>query len=203
MNWYGITGGIGTGKSSVSSILKSRGWPIVDADELAREALAPGTAGFQEVISTFGESILDINKNIDRQKLGQIVFKNSSKLRQLENIIHPLVQKRVAELKNFFLNTNVAAAFYDVPLLFEKKLNRDFDSVILVYCTPQQQRERLLKKTSLSVDEISDRINAQISIDEKKNKSDFIIDNTRGKSDLLSEVIRLEEWIKNQKHKQG
>ena len=188
MKWLGLTGGIASGKSEVSRILTQKGIPVVDADQVAREVVIPGSQGLSQVVKEFGDSILSPDGSLDRTKMGKLVFTDPNKLKQLEMILHPLIQARVKKLRQQLLEKQVAVAFYDVPLLFEKRLQDQFDGILVVWCPPQQQLQRLILRDGLSESQAQRRIDLQLSIDEKKNQADWVIDNS-GPVDRLPEKV--------------
>lgn len=188
MKWLGLTGGIASGKSEVSRILTQKGIPVVDADQVAREVVIPGSQGLSQVVKEFGDSILSPDGSLDRTKMGKLVFTDPNKLKQLEMILHPLIQARVKKLRQQLLEKQVAVAFYDVPLLFEKRLQDQFDGILVVWCSPQQQLQRLILRDGLSESQAQRRIDLQLSIDEKKNQADWVIDNS-GPVDRLPEKV--------------
>lgn len=188
MKWLGLTGGIASGKSEVSRILTQKGIPVVDADQVAREVVIPGSQGLSQIVKEFGDSILSPDGSLDRTKMGKLVFTDPNKLKQLEMILHPLIQARVKKLRQQLLEKQVAVAFYDVPLLFEKRLQDQFDGILVVWCPPQQQLQRLILRDGLSESQAQRRIDLQLSIDEKKNQADWVIDNS-GPVDRLPEKV--------------
>ena len=188
MLWIGLTGGIASGKSTVTSILKRRGIPVVDADELAKQVVSPGGPVLKLIIDQFGPQVLTSDQVLDRKKMAEIVFGDSKKLLILESLIHPEVQKEVQRLKAEFENNGHKLAFYDVPLLFEKKLNNQFDKIAVVTCRPEQQRDRMRNRNHFSEQEINSRLAAQIPLMEKEKNADFIIRNEGSIQDLEKEV---------------
>lgn len=198
MKWIGLTGGIASGKSTVAKILREQGYPVVDADILAREAVKPNSSGYQEVLSQFGNEILNPQGEIDRQKLGQIVFSDLEKLSQLEAIIHPIVRGLQNKKRHELDQKGVEYAFYDVPLLFEKNLNDQFDHVVVVFGSRAHQVERMKDRDGLSLEEIEDRLKSQIPLEEKKLKADFVVNNEGDLSDLKKEVLRVLREIKTE-----
>lgn len=193
MKWLGLTGGIASGKSEVTRILNQKGIPVVDADQVAREVVVPGSQGLSQVVKAFGSTILNPDGSLDRTKMGKLVFTNPSQLKQLEMILHPLIQARVKKLRQQLEEKQMAVAFYDVPLLFEKNLQNQFDGVLVVWCQPAQQLKRLMLRDGLSENQAQRRIDLQLPIDEKKSRSDWVIDNS-GSPDLLpgkvSEILQ-------------
>lgn len=189
MLWIGLSGGIGTGKSTVTRYLRSRGYAVADADELAHQALKPGQESWKKIVQVFGPEILDpSSQEIDRKKLGQIVFQDKQKVLELEKIIHPFVQAAVAKLRADWTAQGHSVAFYDVPLLFEKNLEKQFDKILLVYTQPDIQRERIQKRNGWSDKEIQMRLSHQLPLELKRLKSDFIVDNSGDEASTRSQV---------------
>ncbi|MCB0355742.1 MAG: dephospho-CoA kinase [Bdellovibrionales bacterium] len=196
MLWIGLTGGIGTGKSTVSNLLRELGYPVIDADTLAHKSLEKDSECYKQVVKIFGSNILDAQNNIDRKKLGKIVFSNKRDLTKLENIIHPYVQKMAEEMRRQYEASGHKVAFYDVPLLFEKELQHKFDKTLLVYAPIELQRERIHLRDKLDKEEVEKRIASQISIEEKKELADVVIDNSQSLADLKVELNnKLKLWI--------
>lgn len=191
MLWIGLTGGIGSGKSTVAGLFKKAGVPVADADELARLALGPGSEASQKVLSHFGPGVLGDDQGIDRRKLGALVFQNPAELRYLESLIHPVVQKKTRELRERFESEGHAFAIYDVPLLFEKNLNAQFDRVLVVGCRQETQLKRLALRSGLSQAEALQRIQNQMNLDEKMKKADDTIWNEAGLDQLEIQVESL------------
>lgn len=190
MKWIGLTGGIATGKSTVSEMLRRQSYEVVDADAEARLVVGPGTEGLSKLVQEFGKQILNSDQTLDRAQLAQIVFKNPAAKNKLEEITHPLIQNEVAKKKKLLEMQGAAMAFYDVPLLFEKKLQSQFDAVVLVYCPRSLQIERMKKRNAWSENEILLRLDSQIDIEVKKGMADFVIDNSKDLVFLQQEVMR-------------
>ena len=133
MQWIGLTGGIATGKSTAAEILRKLGYPVIDADAVSRQAVGPGTMGLQEVVRTFGQDVLLADGSLDRKKMATAVFDNPQLREKLEIILHPLIQAEVARQRQELEKNGHQLAIYDVPLLFEKNLDNQFDQIILVY----------------------------------------------------------------------
>lgn len=187
MKWIGLTGGLGTGKSTVADILRRRGYPVIDADQIAKEVVAPGTSGLRSVLAELGADLLKPDGSLDRGKLAQQVFSDREKLEKLETIIHPLVQDRVREIRKALQAQGFQKAFYDVPLLFEKNLS-GFDEILVVTSDPVHQRERLRARNGWSDEEITRRTAAQWPMDRKVTSADHVIKNDAGLSELEKEV---------------
>lgn len=188
MKWIGLTGSMGSGKSAVAEIIRELGYPVLDADAEARKALAIGSAGLSEVARAFGPDLLRPDGSLNREQLGRVVFNSPEKLRQLEGIVHPIVQKSVLEQRQTLAKSGVRAAFYDVPLLFEKGLQKNFDKVIVVNSRLENMIERVALRSGLSREDILDRLNNQIPLLEKVAKADIVIDNNGTLADLRSAV---------------
>ena len=191
LKWYGLTGGIATGKSTVAGLLKSRGFAEIDADQIAHQLSDKNEPAYLQIVKDFGPDILDVDGNIDRKKLGQIIFNNSELKTKLESILHPLIQQKVQFLRTSYTNQNIKICFYDVPLLFEKNLENQIDAVILVYAQPQIQLQRLIARNQLTLSEAETRIKNQSPMPDKIKKSQFCIDNSTDIRDLEHQVDTL------------
>jgi dephospho-CoA kinase len=172
-----LTGGIGTGKSYCLARFAELGAPTIDADLLARQAIAPGTPGFDAVLSRFGRAVQKRDGGLDRDALAKLVFSDESVRRDLETIVHPVVY---AAIKKWFDGMSAAggmphAAIADIPLLYETGRERDFDAVIVAACKPQQQLERLVGR-GMSEEDAQKRIDAQMPIDKKAARANYVID---------------------------
>ncbi len=173
----GVTGGIASGKSSVSRWLISKGYPVIDADIAARKVVEPGMPALEEVIKVFGKSICLSDGTLDRKKLGSIVFSDSEKRQMLNEIVHPAVRKWMIEETKKALHQGADLVFLDIPLLYESNLTYMVESVILVYVKPEVQLKRVMERDHFSEEEALARIKAQIPIDDKKELADYIVDN--------------------------
>jgi dephospho-CoA kinase len=177
----GLTGSIAVGKSYVCQVLRELGAFVIDADQTAREVVAPNTKGWQLIIEHFGSNILLPNNEIDRAKLGAIVFADAGKRQLLNSIVHPLVFE---EQNRWMLEKEAenpdGIAVIDAALMIESGGFRRFDRLIVVWCDAEVQIERLMARNNLSREEAVLRISAQMSQDEKKRYADFLIDTTEG-----------------------
>lgn len=167
----GLTGGIASGKSFVGALLRRRGIPVIDADQLARDVVRPGTEGFAEVIRAFPNALS--HGEIDRAALGQIVFGDPEKRRILERIIHPRVHAEFQRQKE--LHEGSPLVVYEVPLLFERGIDREMDVVIVVDAPESVQKDRLMRRSGLTEQEASRRIAAQMSRPDRLKRADFIL----------------------------
>lgn len=186
----GLTGGIGSGKSEVARLLAGHGAVVVDADALAREALAPGTEGLARVVGEFGPEVLDADGSLDRSKLAQIVFADADRLAALNAIVHPYVGRRSAEI--MAAAPAEAVVVYDVPLLVENYLQSQYDLVVVVDASPETQLQRLVETRGMSDDDARARMAAQASREERLVAADAVILNDGG-LDVLSEQV-LDLW---------
>ena len=175
-NAYVLTGGIGTGKSTVSSFLKMFGYKIIDADEISKE-----------VFNKHIKEIENIFNTTDRKKIRDIVFKDKNKLQQLEDIILPEVKREILK-KALILEKDNIPYFVDLPLYFEKQNYPEFDKVVVVYAPKELQLKRASKRDKSSVKDIENIINNQMDIEEKKLKADYIIDNSKDLKYLQKEI---------------
>jgi dephospho-CoA kinase len=172
----GLTGGIATGKSYVARRLQDAGLPTIDADRLARDAVAPGSAGLLAVVHRFGRDILTEGGALDRAKLGKLVFSDARARADLEAVIHPEVRRRIARWQAGLVSNGYRGALVaDIPLLFETGRAGDFDVVVVVACDPATQRARLIARDRLSEVEADRRIAAQRPIEEKVRDADYVV----------------------------
>jgi len=173
----GLTGGIASGKSTVSRMFEQAGIPVICSDELAREVVRPGSQGLAEIRRIFGDAVLDYEGKLDREATARLVFQDRSKRKILESIIHP----RVAEEQNKRLRTlerqGHSIVIVDVPLLYETGWERFVDLVVVVYVPRHVQEERLVNRDGMSVEDARSRLDAQMPIDEKKRLADRLVDN--------------------------
>jgi dephospho-CoA kinase len=179
-----LTGGIATGKSYCLGRVAALGVPVIDADRLARDAVAPGTRGLEAVVGRFGREILRPDGALDRSALGRIVFADSAARADLEAIVHPDVYRRIREWSvNLPPGTSVAIA--DIPLLFETGHQNDFDKVIVCACEPEEQVRRLMARDGLTESDARARLAAQWPITDKVERADYVIrtDGTHSETD--------------------
>lgn len=195
MKWVGLTGGLGTGKTTVASIIRKQGYPVFDADEVARHVVRAGSPGLKSVVDQFGPQFLNSAGELDRQKMADFVFSDPEKLKKLEALIHPLVQAEVSKLKSEAEKSGIDLAFYDVPLLFEKKLS-GFDAVVVVTASLETQKLRLKNRNNWTDQEIEKRIKSQVALSEKIAGADFVINNDGALENLAKNVLKLIEQLK-------
>lgn len=175
MRRVALTGGIATGKSYVRSQFDALGVPTIDADVLAREAVAPGTPGLAAVVERFGTGVVDSNGSLDRRTLASLVFSDPNARRDLEAIVHPLVRLATERWFASLSHDERPLAIADIPLLYEVGRDRDFDAVIVAACAPGTQLSRLMARDSLTEAQARQRLDAQLPIGEKVQRADFVI----------------------------
>lgn len=180
----GLTGGIGTGKSSALKAFESLGAATVCLDQIAKEQAKPGRDGYKAIVKNFGQCILQEDGTINRALLGRVIFSDKRAKLGLERATHPLILKEMHEL----IGRLKGLVVVDVPLLFEKKLQKNFDATFLVICTPQKQLQRIIKRDGLSSKEARLRIKAQLPLDQKQKLADVTIHNDKNIENLKTEV---------------
>lgn len=187
---FGLTGGLASGKSSVAAHWRSRGLPVIDADALAREVVAPGSPGLAEIVQAFGPSMLH-DGALDRRRLAGVVFSDPEALRTLESITHPRIEARRAELLAALEAQGEPLACYEVPLLFEKSMDGRLRPVVVVTVPESLQVSRARARDGSSEDEVRARLAAQLPLEAKTGRADHVIDNsgspaaTRAESDRV------------------
>jgi len=181
----GLTGGIATGKSYVRSKFEERGVPTIDADTLARAAVAPGTAGLTAVVARFGPQIIDASGALDRRTLARIVFADDAARRDLEGIIHPFVRAQADEWFRGLDPVKYPFAIADIPLLYETGTERLYDAIIVTACEPDEQVRRIIARDHVTEAEAQQRIAAQLPMQEKVRRADYVIrtDGTHAETD--------------------
>lgn len=192
----GITGGIATGKSSVVQHFIDLGFPVVDADIIARHLLDQNDHAYNEVVKIFGSEILQENGEINRQALGALVFNHPDKLKQLDELMAPFLQESIlAAIKQ--ASQNQKLVIVDVPLMYEKGYDEWMDQVAVVYCTPNQQLKRLMQRNQLTEKEAKQRIDSQLPIEMKKLLAEVVFDNS---NDLTQTIQQVDTWLSNRKY---
>lgn len=184
MRIVGLTGGIASGKSTVSNLFKSNDIPVVDADVVAREALKKGSGGWKKVVEAFGEEILLDNGEVNRPRLGQIVFADPDKRQFLNRLLAPYISSGIFWEVVKLWSKGYKVIVLDVPLLFEAKIDKFTKPIIVVWVDPETQIQRLLARDNSSEEDGRNRVNAQMPLDVKRSKADIVIDNTGSLDDL-------------------
>ncbi len=188
MDVYGLTGGIGSGKSAVAALLEEYGVPVVSADELSRIVVAKGSAGLEDVVKLFGPEVLDEHGELDRRKMASIVFQEPAKRRQLEAILHPRIRERFEQVLDALEKAGHEVMVYEVPLLFEKNLQGEMKAVILVTADESKRIARVCARDDVTEAEVRARIAAQMDEEQKRKRADYIIENDGTMDDLRREV---------------
>jgi dephospho-CoA kinase len=182
----GLTGGIASGKSTVSSILRELGAVVIDADQLAREVVAKGTPGLAAVVEAFGPDVLTADGELDRPRMGGLVFNDETLRRTLEAIVHPLVFERYAELEASAPTDGIVV--HDIPLLVESGRAGEFDAVIVVDAPEELQVERMVRDRGWTEEDGRARIAAQATRDQRRQVATYLIENTGTREDLRARV---------------
>ncbi|MBU7121415.1 dephospho-CoA kinase [Staphylococcus aureus] len=188
----GLTGGIASGKSTVSELLSVFGFKVVDADKAAREAVKKGSKGLAQVREVFGDEAIDENGEMNRRYMGDLVFNHPEKRLELNAIIHPIVRDIMEDEKQEYLKQGYNVIM-DIPLLFENELENTVDEVWVVYTSESIQMDRLMQRNNLSLEDAKARVYSQISIDKKSRMADHVIDNLGDKLELKQNLERLLE----------
>ncbi|EEU31152.1 dephospho-CoA kinase [Limosilactobacillus coleohominis 101-4-CHN] len=194
MRIIGITGGIASGKSTVSNYLIRCGYSVVDADHVARQVVAPGTRGLKKIVQTFGPQILTDDGRLDRQKLGQVVFNSPNQLQRLNEILQPLIRQEIIRQLTALQRTDHQLIFLDAPLLFEQHYDTLCDLVMVVVVSPAIQLKRLMKRNQLTVEQAEARIKSQLPLGTKKTLADLVIDND---STIARTEQQVQQWLDN------
>jgi len=180
-----LTGGIASGKSTVAKRLVELGAQEIDADLVAREVVLPGSKGLAKVVEHFGSSVLKQDGSLNRERLGKLVFDDPKQRLELEEILHPLIRARTAEL---IAESSAEVVVYSVPLLVESGVNHDFDMVITVEAGPENQIDRLVKSRALTTEQARQRVEAQASASQRKAVADAVIDSSGSKEQTQEQV---------------
>jgi dephospho-CoA kinase len=194
----GLTGGIGAGKSTVADLFSKRGAVVIRSDELARQVIEPQTPGFKQVISRFGNEIVNDEGSIDRAKLAQVVFNDDVALKDLENIVHPLVRERTNRLMSE--QTSETIIVNEIPLLLEKKMESLFDFLVIVISSEKNRLERLSQK-GVSEDQAKARMAKQVNDQDRKAAADFLIVNDGNLDQLEADVQKIWQTLQERSFK--
>ncbi|NOS81128.1 MAG: dephospho-CoA kinase [Nitrospira sp.] len=172
----GLTGGVATGKSTVAKMFKQCGAVVIDADQLAHDVVKPGKPAWREIVKTFGRAVLNPDRTLNRRELGAVVFRNQTKRRRLERIIHPRVAREQMQLtKQAARKDPHAVVIYDVPLLYEAGIDKRVDTTIVVTADRKTQIARLMKRNGLSRAEAIRRVTSQMPLAKKIERADHIL----------------------------
>lgn len=193
----GLTGGIASGKSTVSNWLSEHGYPIIDADKIARDVVEPGMGAYEAIVGQFGREILFEDGTINRKKLGSIIFKDEKKRSELNQIVHPAVRREMLAQKDRYEAEGHETIIFDIPLLFESNLFHLVDRVMLVYVDKKTQLNRLLERDQAGSEDAKARIASQLPLEDKKSRADYIIDNSGSLEETFQQLKNvIQHWSK-------
>ncbi|KRL92235.1 dephospho-CoA kinase [Limosilactobacillus equigenerosi] len=187
----GLTGGIATGKSTVAKLLHQAGWPVIDADQVAREVVEPGTVGLAKLQQAFGTQIITAGGTLDRAKLSQIIFQAAEQRQRLNTILHPLIEQAVDQQLSQFQRLQTPVVVLDVPLLYESGWDKKCDQVWVVATDETTQLQRLMARNHLQREEAQARINAQLPLSQKCQAATVVINNQGDQVALQKQVTEL------------
>ena len=190
----GVTGGIASGKSTVSGYLKSKNLPIVDADAISHKITGKNSVGAKAIKKAFGEEFFVCGR-LDRQKLGQFCFGNKERTRQLNSILHPLIIEEIDRELNLLQQKNCPIIILDVPLLFESGLDKKCNKTLCVICEKETRVSRAMARSKISRLEVLARIENQMSDQERSSKSDFVIDNNGTIDETVKQIDKVLEEL--------
>lgn len=197
MSYFGLTGGVATGKSTAARMFHSLGAEIIDADRIGHEQLAKSSAAYSEIVERFGAAILEDSGEISRWRLGAVVFADPEKLHQLNSIVHPRIIAQVEErARELAARNSDAVILVDAALIFEAGIGGKFEKVIVTWCRPEQQLERLMNK-GLTREDAERRVAAQIPVEEKRRRADFVIDSSGPLDNTRAQVERVYASLKS------
>jgi dephospho-CoA kinase len=192
----GLTGGIATGKSTVSAMFQQRGAVVIDADQVARQVVEPGEEGLARIVRQFGTQVMQPDRRLDRAALGRIIFNDAAARQKLNQLLHPLIRQAMQQQTHFVLEKNAQTiVLWDTPLLIEGNLLPFVEKVIVVYVPASMQLARLMKRDAFSVAEAQNRISAQLPIEEKKRVADWVIDNSGTLAQTERQVDQLWNYL--------
>ncbi|MDA3129834.1 dephospho-CoA kinase [Aliibacillus thermotolerans] len=191
----GLTGGIASGKSFIANELEKKGFPVIDADKVAREVVEPGEDAFHQIVETFGKEVVGEDGTLLRKKLGKMIFADEEKRQALNNIVHPAIRKRMIHKKEQLEKEGAEVIVLDIPLLVENKSFHVVDKVLLVYVDEDVQKERLMERDKQGEEDANNRIASQMPLKEKKAFADAIIDNNGTKEESIRQLNEiLKKW---------
>ena len=192
MKIVGLTGGISSGKSTVSSYLKQLKIPVIDADEVARKVVEPNSQGAREIRKTFGSDVFEEDGSLNRQKLGALIFSNTENRQKLDDLLQPLIKIMILDEIEEYRQKGETMIVLDLPLLFEKQYEELCEEIIVVYVPRELQLERLMKRNQYTKQEALSRIDSQLSIEEKRKRATVLLDNQGTIQQLYQQV---EQWL--------
>lgn len=191
----GLTGGIASGKSTVSAMFKQLNIPVIDADQIARDVVLPGEQTYDKIVAHFGKDILHDDDTLNRRKLGEIIFADEEKRQQLNAIIHPAIRQQMLQQRDHYVRAKEKCVVLDIPLLFESQLMDYVEKIIVVYVDEQIQLERLMTRDQSSEQDAQQRIDSQLPLKDKVKLADAVIDNNGTIEQSKAQLIEtLREW---------
>ena len=192
MKIVGLTGGISSGKSTVSSYLKQLKIPVIDADEVARKVVEPNSQGAIEIRKAFGSDVFEEDGSLNRQKLGALIFSNAENRQKLDDLLQPLIKIMILDEIEEYRQKGENMIVLDLPLLFEKQYEELCEEIIVVYIPKELQLERLMRRNQYTKQEALSRIDSQLSIEEKRKRATVLLDNQGTIQQLYHQV---EQWL--------
>ena len=197
MKIVGLTGGISSGKSTVSSYFKQLEIPVIDADEVARKVVGPNSQGAIEIRKAFGSDVFEEDGSLNRQKLGALIFSNAENRQKLDELLQPLIKIMILDEIEEYRQKGENMIVLDLPLLFEKQYEELCEEIIVVYVPRELQLERLMKRNQYTKQEALSRIDSQLSIEEKRKRATVLLDNQGTIQQLYHQV---EQWLVEMKN---
>ncbi|MGM0897266.1 MAG: dephospho-CoA kinase [Bacillota bacterium] len=191
----GLTGSIASGKSTVSQMLKELGYPVVDADLVARQVVEPGTETLNSIERAFGPEVIRTDGSMDRENVGAIIFNDPASRKKLNDIIHPAIRREMLRQRQAFLDEGYETVIMDIPLLFESKLQHMVDKILVVSVSEQQQLKRLIERNGLTEHDAKARIASQLPMSVKEEGADEVLDNNGSIDDTKRQLMSiLDGW---------
>ncbi|EPD54198.1 dephospho-CoA kinase [Paenisporosarcina sp. HGH0030] len=191
----GLTGSIASGKSTISAMLKEKGYPIIDADLVARVVVEPGTVTLSDIECIFGKEVMNEDGTLNREALGQLIFHDPAKRKQLNDLMHPAIRAEMLRQRDELFESGEETLIMDIPLLFESRLQHFVDKILVVSVKEEIQLQRLMQRNSLSEEEAKARIQSQLPLSEKEKGADAVIYNNGSIEQSKVQLERiLAEW---------
>lgn len=191
----GLTGSIASGKSTISEMLKEKGYPIIDADLVARVVVEPGTVTLSDIECIFGKEVMNEDGTLNREALGQLIFHDPAKRKQLNDLMHPAIRAEMLRQRDELFESGEETLIMDIPLLFESRLQHFVDKILVVSVKEEIQLQRLMQRNSLSEEEAKARIQSQLPLSEKEKGADAVIYNNGSIEQSKVQLERiLAEW---------